>query len=84
MRTTVTLDADVSVRLEREQRRRKASFKAVVNDLLRAGLDAAERRHQRARRKPFTTKGFDLGPSLVGSLDNVEEVLARVEGEDHR
>jgi hypothetical protein len=74
MRTTVTLDADVSVRLKREQGRRKASFKAVVNDLLRAGLDAAERRQQQARR----TKGFDLGPSLVGSLDNVEEVLARV------
>ena len=33
---------------------------------------------------PFRTSGVDLGPSRVGSLDNVEEVLARVEGEDHR
>lgn len=83
MRTTVTLDDDVAVRLEREQRRRRASFKDVLNDVLRTGLDAAERKDQR-QRKPFTTKGFDLGPSLVGSLDNIEEVLSRVEGEDHR
>jgi hypothetical protein len=25
-----------------------------------------------------------LGPSLVGSLDNIEEVLSRAEGERHR
>jgi len=34
--------------------------------------------------EPFRTSGFNLGPSLVGSLDNIEEVLSRVEGEDHR
>jgi hypothetical protein len=82
MRTTMTLDDDVAVRVEREQRRRRVPFKRVVNDLLRAGLDAVERRP--AARKSFRTKGFDLGPSLVGSLDNVEEVLSRAEGEDHQ
>jgi hypothetical protein len=58
------------------------SFKAIVNDVLRTGLDALGR----PRRSPdqFRTKGFNLGPSLVGSLDNVEEVLSRTEGEDHR
>jgi hypothetical protein len=30
------------------------------------------------------TSGFDLGSSLVGSLDNIEEVLSRAEGDDHR
>jgi len=82
MRTTLSLEDDVAVRLEREQRRRKASFKETVNEILRAGLDAVERRQ--TPRKPFRTKGLDLGPSLVGSLDNVAEVLARAEGEDHR
>jgi len=81
MRTTLTLEDDVAVRLEREQRKRGAPFKRVVNDVLRAGLDAL------AERKPtagaFRTAGFDLGPSLVGSLDNVEEVLSRAEGDDH-
>ena len=80
-RTTVTLDPDVATRLEEERRKRRASFKAVLNDVLRAGLDALQA--PRRRRPQFRTRGFDLGPSLVGSLDNVEEVLSRVEGEDH-
>jgi hypothetical protein len=54
----------------------------VVNEVLRAGFAALEKRAP-ARRKPYRTRGFDLGPSLVGSLDNVEEVLSRVEGEQH-
>ena len=82
MRTTITLENDVAIRLEREQRRRHASFKDVVNDVLRAGLDAVERGTTTGA--TFRTKGFDLGPSLVGSLDNVEEVLSRAEGDDHR
>jgi hypothetical protein len=77
----LTLDDDVAVRLERERKQRGQSFKAIVNDVLRAGLDALGQSPRRAR---FRTKGFDLGPSLVGSLDNVEEVLSRAEGEDHR
>jgi hypothetical protein len=82
MRTTLSLDDDVAVRLAREQQKRRASFKAVVNDVLRAGLDAADR--ERVVARPFRTTGFDLGHSLVGSLDNVEEVLSRAEGEAHR
>ena len=82
MRTTLTLDDDVAARLEQERRRRRVSFKALINELLRVGLDA--RRAPRRRFPPFRTKGFALGPSLVGSLDNIEEVLSRAEGETHR
>jgi hypothetical protein len=82
VRTTLTLEKDVAVRLEREQRRRQASFKDVVNDVLRAGLDSLERGQPAGR--TFRTTGFPLGPSLVGSLDNIEEVLSRAEGDDHR
>jgi hypothetical protein len=81
MRTTLTIDDDVAVRLERERRKRRVSLKAIVNDTLRTGLDALE---QPRRIAQFRTTGFELGPSLVGSLDNVEEVLSRSEGEDHR
>ena len=81
MRTTLTIDDDVAVRLERERRKRRLSLKAVVNEVLRTGLDALG---QPKQAMPFRTTGFDLGPSLVGSLDNVEEVLSRSEGEDHR
>ena len=82
MRTTLTLDDDVAVRLEQERRKRRASFKAVVNGVLRAGLDAIGT--PKRTRRSFRTKGFGLGPSLVGSLDNIEEVLSRAEGEAHR
>ena len=82
MRTTVTLDDDVAVRLEQERKKRRVSFKAIVNGVLRTGLDQAGT--PRGARRSFRTKGFDLGPSLVGSLDNIEEVLSRVEGEAHR
>jgi len=78
----LTLDDDVSVRLEREQRKSRQSFKALVNEVLRAGLDARDT--PRAHRRPFRTAGFSLGSSLIGSFDNVEEVLSRIEGEGHR
>ncbi|HXH08028.1 MAG TPA: hypothetical protein VNI83_15730 [Vicinamibacterales bacterium] len=82
MRTTLTLDEDVAIRLERERKRRDVSLKTVVNEALRAGLDALDRAAR--PRRPFRTRGFDLGPSRIGSLDNVEEVLSRAEGERHR
>jgi hypothetical protein len=80
MRTTLTLDDDVAVKLRAAARDRP--FKTVVNETLRAGFAALERGVP--RRKRYRTRGFDLGPSLVGSLDNVEEVLARIEGERHK
>lgn len=82
MRTTLTLEKDVAARLGQVARERRKPLKAIVNEALRAGLAALEQ--PQTPRRPFRTTGFDLGPSLVGSLDNVEEVLARVEGERHR
>ena len=82
MRTTLTLDDDVAAKLKAAVKSERRPFRAIVNDALRAGLRAL---HQRPRsRARFRTSGFDLGVSLVGSLDNVEDVLARVEGERHR
>lgn len=82
MRTTMTLDKDVASRLGQLARKRRQPMKRLVNDLLRAGLAQIDR--PAPPRAPFRTTGFDLGPSLVGSLDDVEGVLARVEGEAHR
>ena len=82
MRTTMTLDDDVAARLEQVAQQKKLPFKTVVNDALRAGLAALDKPAPKSA--VFKTKGFDLGPSLVGSLDNVEDVIARVEGEGHR
>jgi hypothetical protein len=82
MRTTLTLDDDVAARLEQVSRKRGEPLKVVVNAALREGLPALEGPTRTGT--PFRTTGFDLGPSLVGSLDNVEEVLSRTEGESHR
>lgn len=81
MRTTLTLDKDVAARLEQTAKKRRMPFKTVVNEALRAGLSVMD---TPATSEVFRTRGFDLGPSLVGSLDDVTGVLARIEGEDHR
>jgi hypothetical protein len=81
MRTTLTLDKDVAARLEQTAKKRRLPFKTVVNDALRAGLSMID---QPAANTAFRTVGFDLGQSLVGSLDDVHGVLARVEGEEHK
>lgn len=81
MRTTLTLDKDVAARLEQAAKKRRVPFKTVVNDALRAGLSVIDKP---VANPAFRTVGFDLGPSLVGSLDDVHGVLARVEGEDHK
>lgn len=72
----------MAIRIGHLQKRRQASFKDVINEVLRAGLDALDRGQPAGL--PFRTTGFALGPSLVGSLDNVEEVLSHAEGDDHR
>jgi hypothetical protein len=38
MRTTVTLEADVASKIKELAHRRRASFKATLNDVLRRGL----------------------------------------------
>ena len=80
MRTTLTLDKDVAVALERLRKARQASLKAVVNEALRQGLSHMAAPHA-APRKQFRTRTLSLGGCLVGSIDNVAEVLAIAEGE---
>lgn len=81
MRTTLTLDEDVAVLVERERRRTQRSLKEVVNDALRAELE--RRSAPPPRRKRFVTKAI-LGRPLLPSYDSVAEVLAYGEGEDYR
>jgi hypothetical protein len=78
MRTTLTLDDDIAVQLERLRRARNASLKDLVNEALRRGLrDMTAKPKKRER---FRTQAFDLGPFLV-NIDNVAEALAYAEGE---
>jgi hypothetical protein len=79
MRTTLTLDDDVAVLLEKARRAKGLSFKQIVNEALRAGLVQAGTPGQ--RRHSFKTGHTDLGRCLIGSLDDVAEALAAGEGE---
>ncbi len=81
MRTTLTIDDDLAIELERLRRKGNLSFKELVNDVLRRGLCAANERPKKT--KPFRTRTFDLGEPMI-DLDNVAEALAYLEGEGHK
>lgn len=83
MRTTLTLDDDVSIRLKAEVRRSGKPFKEVVNECLRLAL--ATRRRERPTEPPFEVRPRDLGALRPGlSLDNIGDLLEAVEGPLHR
>jgi hypothetical protein len=81
MRTTLSVDDDVAILLERIQKERGATFKQIVNDALRQGL---ERMSSPTPRKPFRTQAVALGKCYFPNLDNTWEVLAQAEGESYR
>lgn len=80
MRTTLSLDDDVARLLEQESRRSGASFKEVVNRMIRLGLMAA----RRPARKPFVVTPRKLGLPPGITYDNVEQLVEALEGPAHR
>jgi len=76
MRTTLTLDDDVAVRLER-LRRKGRTLKEVVNEALRAGLDELERSPTVTRTSYTEPVDIQL---LVQNIDDVWGVLDAVDG----
>jgi hypothetical protein len=83
MRTTVTIDDDLAVRLERERLEQHKSFKEYLNEIIRAGLAAGAQPATRTR-APVRIRTARLGRSLVGEIDNIGELLAIAEGENYR
>ena len=82
MRTTLTLDEDVAVKLKSLARRSGRSFRDVVNDALRRGLISPPAVRQAAR---FNVETRDLGALRPGlSLDSVADLIEQVEGPLHR
>ena len=82
MRTTLTLDPDVVQAVDRVQQEDGSSFKQAVNTLIRMGVAARARAPE--RNAPVSTDPVDLGPCLIGSLDDIAEALALAEGERFR
>jgi len=82
VRTTLTLDEDVARKLRSEARRSGRTFRDVVNDMLRRGL---ETRRRAGPSVPFKIIARDLGKLKPGiGLDSVSGLLEQVEGTRHR
>jgi len=81
VRTTLTLDDDVSAKLRREMRNSGKSFKQTVNEFLRLGLNAP------ARLKPakkFVVRTWPLGLRAGYSYDCIATLLDQMDGPDAR
>ena len=81
MRTTLTLDPDVAAKAKSGAAKLGKPFKEVVNAALRAGLDTVL---NPPAAKPYRTEGRPLGLRAGLGYDNIGELLARAEAEDHR
>jgi hypothetical protein len=83
MRTTVTLDDDLAVRLEQRRAERGVTFKEALNEAVRLGL-AAEDELGSAGPAALTTRPLAMGRRLIDDIDSVAEALAVAEGEAFR
>jgi len=81
MRTTLTLDEDVAQRTKNLAAKQKKPFKVVLNEALRKGLDQAEKFQ---KRRDYRTIPHEMGLREGLSIDNIQELLAQVEGENRR
>ena len=80
IRTTVTLDDDVVVRVRHESQSRGSSFRETLNDLLRAALLNTERRPQ--------PRAIEIKPTRMGykpglNYDSIESLVEYGEGDRH-
>jgi hypothetical protein len=81
IRTTVTLDDDVAERVKCESRSRGVSFRATLNDLLRAALMGLD---NKARRRTLRIKPTHMGYKPGLNYDSIESLLEYGEGDLHR
>ncbi len=81
MRTTLSIDDDVMERARALAAKLRTPFKTVVNEALRAGLDHVE---QPAKYRHYKTKPHAMGLRSGRNIDNIQELLAQIEGEDSR
>ncbi len=81
MRTTLSIDDDVIDRARAVAAELRVPFRTVVNEALRAGLDQVE---QPAKRRRYKTEPHAMGLRAGRNIDNIQELLAQIEGEAFR
>jgi len=82
MRTTLTLDDDVAVQLNRLRREQGTGLRGLVNNAMRLGLQQLA--HPPRAQTPHATRSVALGRCLIGQIDDVSEALAVAEGDRYR
>ncbi len=80
MRTTLTLDPDIAAKAKKVTAKLRKPFKEVINAALRAGLD---KMLAPPAAQPYQTKARPLGLRAGFSYDNISELIAAAEGEEH-
>ena len=78
MRTTLTIEEDVLDRARSVASKLHAPFRKVINEALRAGLDVVE---EPAKKRLYRTQPHKMGLRAGRNIDNIQELLAQVEGE---
>ena len=81
MRTTLTLDDDVAIQLEKRRREMDTTMRKAVNDVLRRGLATTLSKPNKTR---FETKTADVGTFRVPMLDCYGEMLDFMEAAERR
>ena len=76
------LDSDVAVEIKRIRKERDAGLGEVVNGLLREAIH--RRRKSKVVNKTVWTVPFDAGEPFLKNLDNVEEVLSVLDGDQRK
>ena len=80
--TTLILDDDVALTIERLRHEEKMSLKEIVNRALRSGLRQLEAKSE--PKAPSRTAEVSLGRCRLGDLVSISETLAAVEGDDFK
>lgn len=81
MRTTLTLDEDIISKLRQRAHDANKSFKAVVNETLRLGLNVPA---TLAPKQPFQVESRALGLRHGMQIDNVTELLEQIDGPTYK
>lgn len=76
MRTTITLEPDVEALVKRSMRERGLSFKAAINEAIRAGLTAG------GGRPRFRTRTYAMGQAQGVDLDKALQLASELEDEE--
>lgn len=83
MRTTLTIDEDVAIALERIQARDALTLKAAVNEALRRGLRSMDAEREVPRPTPYRIRPWNSGGMRIG-IDSLSEALDWAEGEGRK